>query len=186
MTGASANDDVDPPKYGDARATPNPYGVLIAEEVKRGEDDLIAVRARAISILSTVAGVVALITGAITFAASKDEAANGIPDAAIGFLGGGLLAFVLAASIAIRINAPCDVQKPLVGDLYLKVSLEGWSDGEDNFERERVVAEAMVGYLESLRGVVDEFGRKLGYAVDLLTIGLVLLAVSAVWTAVTI
>jgi hypothetical protein len=174
------------PAYGNARETPNPYGTLIAKEVDRAESDLVAVRARAISVLSTVAGVVTLITGAVTFGASKSETEGGIPDAAIGLLGVGLLLIVLAAGLAIGVQAPRLVQKPLVDDLLTKTTLNGWSDGEDSFERERIVADVMVAYLDSLRLAVDDFSTRLKRSVRLLTGGLAFVAFSAVWTAASI
>jgi hypothetical protein len=161
----------------------HPYRDLIEQEVSRAEQDLSAFRSRALTVVTTSSGIVTLLTGIITFGASKVEEEKGIPDAAIVIIAIALALFVAAAVFALLANSPADIDRPSGPELARITTSAGWVEHKDeDGEQEREVAEVLVTYLTSLRQAGDTAACKLTTAIWLQIIGLGVAAAAGVVT----
>jgi hypothetical protein len=154
----------------------HPYRDLIEQEVSRAEQDLSAFRSRALTVVTTSSGIVTLLTGIITFGASKVEEEKGIPDAAIVIIAIALALFVAAAVFALLANSPADIDRPSGPELARITTSAGWVEHKDE------VAEVLVTYLTSLRQAGDTAACKLTTAIWLQIIGLGVAAAAGVVT----
>ena len=88
---------------------PNPYSALIDKEAERAETDLSDFRSRAVTVLTTSSAIVTLMTGLVTFAATKVDAKTfHVPILSILVVEVSLLFFVMALVFALIANAPWD------------------------------------------------------------------------------
>lgn len=157
----------------------HPYATLIDAEAKRAEDDLTTFRSRALTVLSTSSGMVTLLSAALAFAASKRADDIGIPGWAVATLAASMLGFVIAAVLALLVNAPATIDQP---DLAQLASKAKWSDGYDQSEHERVAAGATAKYVASVRTARDAAGRWLLIAIGFQIAALAAAGLSAVIT----
>ena len=163
----------------------HPYLTLIEAEAGRAEADLTGFRDRALTVVTTSAGVVTLLTGLVTFAASKDQKDAAIPKAAIWLVGLALAAFVAAALCALRANMPGTIQRPGGGSLTDCTKQELFTPNDtDNteFEMTRYVAKILATYVVSLREIADSTATWLTRATKCQIVGLVLASVATVVT----
>jgi hypothetical protein len=160
----------------------HPYGSIIADEVARAEADLTAFRSRALTVVTTSAGVVALLTGLVTFAASASEEDQGLSTSAVVLAAIALAAFVAAGAVAMTANVPRTITWPDADDLADCTTESRWSDGEPESEHQRVVAEVLVEYLRSLRLIGGTTALLLTLAIALQVAGLAVASIAAVIT----
>lgn len=165
----------------------HPYRDLIEQEANRAEADLIAFRSRALTVVTTSAGIVTLMTGLITFGASKAEQEKGVPDAVIFFLVLAFVAFLAAATLALWSNTAKDVDRPS-GKQLLELSEEpGWSEfNAEPLREEKRVAHVLAVYVKSLRKVADKTAERLNLAIGCQILGLLLTALAGVIAVVTL
>lgn len=163
----------------------HPYKELIDAEVGRSEGDLAAFRSRAISIVTTSSGIITLLTGVVTFAASKAEEEKGVPDCVIALLAISFLALLIACVIALWANMADDVFRPDADDLVELASYDAWTE-YDPAEQERQIAEATASYLVDLQVISNTAARKLNCAASLQILGLAVAAVAGVVAALSI
>ncbi len=161
----------------------HPYRELIEQEARRAEDDLAAFRARSLTIVTTSSGIITLLTGVVTFAASKSEEERGLPDITIVLMGVGLALFLAAAVVAMMANAAGIVDRPSGPDMEQAASREGWVE-YDAVEQEREVAAVLVKYVTSVRTLSDRAADRLNYAIWLQIAGLAFAALAASSTMV--
>jgi hypothetical protein len=155
---------------------------LITAELTRAESDLTGFRSRALTVVTTSAGVVTLLTGLVTFAASKASEDAGVDDASVVLIAIALAGFVLAGVLALAANRARVIRRPRAASLQDAVTSEGWYDNESETEHERAVASVLVTYLISVRTAADATARTLNRAIACQIFGLVFAAGSAVWT----
>jgi hypothetical protein len=154
------------------------YGIFITLEAKRAEDDLGAFRSRALTVVTTSAGVVTLLTGLVTFAASRVEEEAGISGLTVWLVAVALALFVLAGLLALIANVPRDVTRPsekMLRDMFADV---GWSESEA--DQARAVAECEVACLLSVRKLGNSVAWWLTAAIASQVVGLVFAAVAAI------
>ena len=163
----------------------HPYRELIEAEAGRSEGDLAAFRSRAISIVTTSSGIITLLTGIVTFAASKAEEEKGVPDRVIALLAFSFLALLVACVIALWVNMADDVFRPDADNLVELASYDEWAE-YDPTEQERQIAEATAKYLVDLQIISNAAARKLNGAASLQILGLALAAVAGVVAALSI
>lgn len=147
------------------------YRDLIEQEAKRAEDDLAAFRARSLTIVTTSSGIITLLTGVVTFAASRDAEELGLPAAAIALMGTGLALFLAAAVVAMLANASGIVVRPSTPAMEHAMSKEGWVE-DDAVEQERQVAAVLVKYVTSVQALADRAAIRLNLAIWLQIAGL--------------
>lgn len=165
----------------------SPYLELIQQEAKRAEEDLSSFRARALTIVTTSSGVVTLLTGLITFGASKFEEDKGLPDAVIALLACAFTGFVVAAGLALWANHGGEIDRPRgtgLTDLTERASWE--ADASNPSEEERQVAIVLVKYVKSLRTLADRTAVNLNVAIGCQIAGITFAALAGLVAALTI
>ena len=162
--------------------TTHPSLELIQSELTRAETDLTGFRSRALTVVTTSAGVVTLLTGLVTFAASRAEEDDGINAASVALIAVALAGFVVAAVLALFANRSREIRRPKADSLRVAVTPEGWYDDEDDSEHQREVASVLVTYLISVRNAADSTARTLNRAIACQIFGLLFAACSVLWT----
>lgn len=163
------------------------YLELIQQEAKRAEDDLSSFRARALTIVTTSSGVVTLLTGLVTFGASKLEKEKGLPDGVIVLLACAFAGFVVAAGLALWANRGGEIDRPNGADLSALTEPTSWQQDVLNpSEEERQVAATLVKYVTSLRSLADRTAKDLNVAIGCQIAGITFAAVAGFVAALTI
>ena len=155
----------------------HPYAVLISSEVERAEADLTAFRSRALTVVTTSSGVVTVLTGLVTFAASTADRAVGLSAWSILFIALALAAFVVATVLALAANRTRSTEVP---DLDGLASVERWNDGDSDSEHERVASAVLIPYVNSLHAAAKQTAVLLDGAILSQVVGIVLASISAV------
>ncbi len=163
------------------------YRELIDKEAERAEADLTAFRSRALSVITTSSGLVTLLTGLITFAASKAEDDKGVADGVIALLALSFAGFFVAALLGLWTNMSKDVDRPAGTELDALVDEERWERyaGLSSSE-ERQVAKVTATYVKSVRSIADTAGCRLNLAIGFQVGGLLFAAIAGVVAAATI
>ena len=119
-------------------------GAYIAGEVAGAERDYQNVRSKALSLVSTSGGLVALISGLLAIASGASK--SSVPIDSRWTIAAALGAFVISAIYALLINRPQSVSSS-DEDALLKFVKEDW----DAADWDQSIAERQVTYLKSLR-----------------------------------
>lgn len=158
-----------------------PIRELIEAEAQRAEADLASFRSRSVAVVTTSSGIVTLLTGVFTFAASKTEDEAGLPDSAIVLLALSSACLVGAAVLALVANRSGDIDRPSGSGLERYVGAEKWAQGAaDPDAEERDVARVLVDYVTSIRTLSDSTAQMLNRAIGLQILGVLLVAVGGV------
>lgn len=192
MTAEPAGSSASPPTAGNDNhgstgtkdpATPagtHPYLTLISAELTRAEGDLTGFRARALTVITTSAGVVTFLVGLVTFAASKSEEERGLDVASIVLIGVSLAGFVLAGVLALVANMPRTIKRPSSESLQGATEPGVWRDGADDLEHQRFVAGILVPYVETVRAASDETANRVTQAIGCQIFGLAFAAAAVI------
>jgi hypothetical protein len=151
---------------------PNEFGSYIQSEVATAEQDLQNFRSRALSIITTSGGLVALVSGLLAIAiGSKEEVVSADARWTIGIALG---SFVISTAFALIINLP---QKASTGDANTFGALiqDHWNDS--NWDQQ--IAQIRVAYLLSLRKINFHDAIWLAASIALQIFGIAFIAVSA-------
>jgi hypothetical protein len=151
----------------------NMLGLYIASEVAGAEQDYQNVRNRATNLLSTSAGLVALITGLLAIAVQRTN--SSVPIVVRFTVAVALSSFVVSAAYALLINRP---QTILGSD---EAELEKWvKDDWDKASWEQDVAAIQSTYLTSLRVANVTNSTRLRWSIICQIVGIAFTSVSAV------
>jgi uncharacterized protein with PQ loop repeat len=164
--------------------TPHPYREFIEQQAKRAEDDLAAFRDRAISVVTTSAGVVTLLTGLTAFASSKTKNEAGLPTSGVIFIGLSLACFLIASGLALIAQQSGKVITPTEEDMLNRTDPTVWygkdDKGEpDTLDQERVVAKLTAEYASSVDRVAQQIAGYVDSAVGFQIVALVFSSVAA-------
>lgn len=162
----------------------HPYRDLIERDAKRAEDDLAAFRARALTVVTTSAGVVTLLTGLTAFSASKSEEEAGLPRAGVWFVGFALGFFLISAVLALLAQRAGEVKTADKGALVARTVHAQWyektEDGEpDTDDQERVAAKLTAEYAETVHGLAQDVAKKTNLAIAAQIVALALASIAA-------
>lgn len=162
----------------------HPYRDMIERDAKRAEDDLTAFRARALTVVTTSAGVVTLLTGLTAFSASKTEEEAGLPKAGVWFVGFALGFFLIAALLALLAQRAGKVQTAQPGALVARTEPCVWygstPEGEpDTADQERVAAKLTAVYAETVHALAQKVAKWANRAIVAQIIALVAASVAA-------
>jgi hypothetical protein len=153
-------------------SSPNDLGVYIASEVARAEQDYQNVRTRALSLVGTSGGLVALVSGLLAIAVGSAKAV--VPTDARWTIAVALSSFILSTISALVVNFPQTVtssdQTKLGSLVECHWDDEGWN---------KSVAEILVTYLGSLRKNNGRTANWLTSSVTFQILGISFIAVSA-------
>ena len=151
----------------------NELGILIADEVKRGETDFAALRNRGQAVLSVSGGLVTLLAAVLALAVGKDQHVllSGVTAIAVIV---GLCAFVAATGFVLLMFLPSDVDAPDESALRNFAEDEWDSEGWD-----QQVAILLTQYLASLRSANAGLANKLIAAVACEVVGIGAVALMA-------
>ena len=138
-----------------------------------------AFRGRAVTVVTTSSGVVTLLTGLVTFAASTADEAVGLSAWSILFIGLALAAFVVATVLALAANRTRSTEIP---DLTGLASVQRWDDGDSESEHERVASAVLIPYVNSLHAATKQTADLVDGAILAQVAGIVLASISAVIT----
>lgn len=151
---------------------PNALGAYVATEVSRAEQDYQNVRSRALSLVTTSGGLVALISGLLAIA--EGTSSSVIPKDSEWTIGVALSFFIVSTVCALAINLPQTVVSGDVTKLGALVDCH-WDDtGWD-----KSVATILVEYLVSLRKDNTRNATWLRWSILFQILGIAFIAVSA-------
>jgi hypothetical protein len=159
----------------------HPYLSLIDKEAERAETDLSDFRSRAVTVLTTSSGIVTLMTGLVTFAATRSNSASGsVPRDVIATIGLSILLFIVASGFALMANSPGPVLSPSKGNLLELCEAERWGDPSTAAAQECEVAEVTVDYLVTVRALAERTSERLQRAIAFQIGGVTIAGLAAV------
>jgi hypothetical protein len=137
----------------------NELGALIASEIASAEDDLNRMRSSALNLVGVSGGLVTLMTGVVAVAGRQQTATlrSWGPRAV---LIAGLLSYVAAGIVALRVNRPADVEMANPTELE-RFARDNWDD--EGWDQQVAIVNAK--YLTSLRSVNEDVAK--GYAASI-------------------
>lgn len=162
---------------------PHPYLGFIQSETARSDADLVAIRNRLVSIITTSTSVLTVV-GAVTVLGPRlaGQTATSVPLPSAVLLTVGVAFLLLSAVIGVRGLAGTTI-KDGPGDLTQLTSVEAWTLTTQSDEYERRIAEALAGYRNSLVEAASTLSVVLTYGARTLTLGIFSAGVAVVWAA---
>jgi hypothetical protein len=137
----------------------NELGALIASDIASAEDDLARMRSSALNLVGVSGGLVTLTTGVVAVAgrAQTETLRSWGPR---GVLIAGLLSYVAAGIVALRVNRPADLEMADATELE-RFARANWDD--EGWDQQVAIVRAK--YLARLRSVNEEVAK--GYAASI-------------------
>ena len=163
----------------------HPYRTFIEQQAKRAEDDLAAFRSRSLTVISTSAGVVALITGLTAFSATKAKNEGGLPIAGVVFVGLALVCFLIASTLALLAQQSGKVETPDNDDMIELADRDRWygtndAGTPDTPDQERVTAKMTAKYAVSVHNVAQQAADYMDSAITSQIVALLFSSIAAV------
>lgn len=155
------------------RHVDNPVGLLIEDEVRRAESDLVTVRARAQGVLAISGALVTVLAGLLALAVGKQTALE-LDGMTVVTAALTLVSFVAATVAVLIIFLPFDADAPKADDLWAYTQ-NNW--GEAGWDED--VAQSLALYLKSMRRVNKAQAKRLALAVFFQVVGIFGAAVMA-------
>jgi NADH:ubiquinone oxidoreductase subunit K len=151
------------------------YARVIQEEFADENAALSEFRQRAVGVVTTSGALVTLLTGlvAIAVGSSSHRPLSGVSDV---FLILAIVAFLVAAGLALYVNVPKDVSRADIASLR-ELTEDKWDDSP--FEASLDVANLRIDELESMRGVNKTHERVLAWAIGAEIVAVFLLGLVA-------